>query len=127
MRSDSLTYVNERTLATAVIEFVEKFGAPTDKHYDRLNEVDQIKRDSDQLYMEDRFEDSLAKLEQAYVELGRLAKESIEVEDQALFWIYLVEWLAVSGTAVLIEVIIWTLMVRRRLYREVDITMAKES
>ena len=127
LRSDSLTYVNERTLATAVIEFVEKFGAPTDKLYDRLDEVDGIKRESDSLYMEQRFEDSLAKLEEAYEELGRLAKESVEVKDRALFWIYMVEWLAVSGTCVLTGVIVWTLMVRRRLYREVDITRARDT
>jgi len=125
LRSDSLTYVNERSMATAVIEFVEKFGAPTDKLYDRLDEVDGIKRESDSLYMEQRFEDSLAKLEEAYEELGSLAKESVEVKDRALFWIYMVEWLAVSGTCVLTGVIVWTLMVRRRLYHEVDITRAR--
>ncbi len=127
LRSDSLTYVNERSLATSVIQFVEKFGASTDKLYGTLDEVDEIKAESDMLYMEGRYEDSLQKLEEAYAALGDLSRQSVEVKERALFWIYTIEWLAVSGTAILTGVIVWSLMVRRRLYHEVEITKAEES
>lgn len=125
LRSDSLTYINERSLATSVIEFVEKFGASTLKLYDQLGEVDDIKKESDHLYMEERYHDSLDKLQEAYAGLREVAENSVKVKEAALLWIYIVEWFAVTGTAILTGFIVWTLMVRRRLYREVSVTRAR--
>jgi hypothetical protein len=48
--------------------------------------------------------------------------EAIKVRDEAAFWIFLTEWAVVSGTSMVAGVLLWTLMVRRRLYREVEIT-----
>jgi hypothetical protein len=45
-----------------------------------------------------------------------------EVKNEALLWVYLTEWLSVSGTALIVGFVLWTLMVRRRLYREVETT-----
>jgi hypothetical protein len=124
LRTEALTYVNERSLSTAVIEFVEKFGAPTKRLYDQLYEVDDVKRESDGLYMDERYTESLAKLQEAFDGLKSVAEESIKLKESALFWVYMVEWFTVSGTCILTGFVLWTLMVRRRLYREVKVTRA---
>jgi hypothetical protein len=49
-------------------------------------------------------------------------KLALEARDAALFWIFVTEWLVVSGTGLICGFAIWTLMVRRRMYREVGIT-----
>ncbi len=124
LRERSLNYVNERSLSSSVIEFVEKFGVPTRKLYQQLSDVDDMKRQADLLYMEERYAESLEKLDEAFADLRELSDESVRVKDQALLWIYMIEWFTVTGTLVLAGFVLWTLMVRRRLYREVQVTRA---
>lgn len=47
---------------------------------------------------------------------------AVKVKNEALFWVYVVEWLSVSGVSRVSGVVVWTLMVRRRMYREVKTT-----
>ena len=43
----------------------------------------------------------------------------MEVKDSAMFWVYLTEWCAITAAILISGVVLWGLMVRRRLYREV--------
>ena len=57
-------------------------------------------------------------------EFSEVDVELMRAKDRALFWVYLIEWLAVSGTCMICAVLLWTLMIRRRLYRRVSTTRA---
>ena len=52
----------------------------------------------------------------------RISQESVKIKDRALMWVYMTEWLAVMGTLAICGSIIWALMVKRRLYKEVSVT-----
>jgi hypothetical protein len=41
---------------------------------------------------------------------------------RALFWVYVSEWFVVAATSMICAVLVWTLMVRKRMYREVEAT-----
>jgi hypothetical protein len=125
LRESSLLYASQRSLATTVIDFVERYGTPTRSLYQRLSETDALKKEADRLYLQDRFEESLEKMEEAFEGLGEVAEESMKAKDAALFWIYVVEWIAVTATAAVAGFTIWTLMIRRRLYREVGLTKTR--
>ena len=73
-------------------------------------------------YFELRFEEVLDAYEEVVEGLGQLEVEAIELKDRALLWVYVIEWLSVTGTAMVAGVLLWTIMVRRRLYREVGTT-----
>ncbi len=51
-----------------------------------------------------------------------ITMEAVRLKDEVLLWVYLVEWLAVSGTGTGCGFILWTLMVRRRSFKEVETT-----
>jgi hypothetical protein len=53
-------------------------------------------------------------------EIARKAK------DAALFWVYVIEWLVTAATPFISGFVLWTLMLRRRLYREVTATRLRE-
>ena len=56
-------------------------------------------------------------------EAKTIVKEAkLEAKDEALFWVYVIEWFTVSGTGMMCGAILWTLMVRRAAYREVGTT-----
>ena len=44
------------------------------------------------------------------------------MKDRALMWIYIIEWFTVTATLFISGFLLWTLMVRRRLYGEVGVT-----
>ena len=54
--------------------------------------------------------------------LQALIRSFVKIKDQALFWVYTIEWIAVSATLMVCGSALWTLMVRRRAYREVRTT-----
>ena len=122
LRQDFLSYSSQRTLALSTIDFVERFGARTRTLYETLAETDSKKRQADELYRRDRLDESLSMMEEALKGLQRVAAESVKAKSTVLIWIYGVEWMAVTGTTILAGLILWTLMIRRRLYREVGLT-----
>ena len=67
-------------------------------------------------------ETAIADLEGAMNELLRASDSIWELKDEALFWVYATEWLVVSATGILCGFVLWTFMVRRKLYREIEVT-----
>ena len=61
-------------------------------------------------------------MDEAFEEIEGLRADALRLKDQALAWVYLVEWLVVSGVFLLCGFVLWTVMIRRRLYREVSTT-----
>ena len=51
-----------------------------------------------------------------------LEELAVKLKDRALLWIYIIEWLAILATAMICGSVLWALMIRRRLYREVQAT-----
>jgi len=57
-------------------------------------------------------------------EFSKLSERLVELKERALLWIYAVEWIAVTATGLFCGSVVWSLMVRRRMYREVQVTRA---
>jgi hypothetical protein len=55
-------------------------------------------------------------------QLEELSNEAIKIKDQALFWVYAIDWAAVSSTMLVCGFVLWSLMVKRKAYREVRTT-----
>jgi len=75
--------------------------------------------------LEGVYMESLDKLTGIFAMLGDVSKKAVKIEERALFSIYLIEWFTVTGTAMLSAFILYTLMMKRRYYREVKITRAR--
>ena len=124
IRSKFRNYVISRALAVSLMDFVEKFGAKISYGEQRLDEIADIHKEAELLYIAQEYDQTLSVLNEVAEEFTILSEELVELKDKALLWIYIVEWLTVSGTAIICGIVLWTLMVRRRLYREVKITRA---
>jgi hypothetical protein len=61
-------------------------------------------------------------LSAALGDLRKATAKVMQMKDQAMLWIYLIEWTVVTATFAIGGVVLWSLMVRRRLYREVGET-----
>jgi len=106
------------------IDFIAKLGGNTGRLEDMLREADEKLLESRRMYLDYEFQESLALLEDMTDDMDEIVIATIEVKDQTFMTIYLVEWFVMLSTGMVTGVVVWTLMVRRRLYREAGSTRA---
>ncbi len=120
IRRELFEYNHLRSLFVTILEFVEKFGADTGTLYDELLRVDGgIVSEAKNSYMMGEYEEALSGIRLGNEEVEILVDKALRARERALLWIFVVEWLAVSGTTMLSGFALWTLMVKRRMYKEV--------
>jgi hypothetical protein len=114
---------NEKTSTiNAFIDFVEKLGANSNQILEDKLEVDALIEGSMARYLEGRYDEALAMSEEAYRGLAEFELRTMKLKDQALFWVYVTEWAVVSGTGLLSGYLVYILMLRKGLYRQVKVT-----
>jgi hypothetical protein len=122
VRSLLASYIEQKSLTVSFIDFIAKFGANTAPLEAMLGQLEREREDAEKLYLESEYEaakDAIAAVMERFVEIE---SESVRIRRRALLWIYVTEWVAVTGTSMFAGFILWSLMVRRRLYREVTTT-----
>ena len=102
----------------SVIEFVEKFGANMQEAEEMMAEAQEIRRRGDESYLEGEPGEAVSYLGEALVVMVDALDRAYKIKDEALLWVYLTEWLVVSSTGMICGFVLWTVMVRRRFYRE---------
>jgi uncharacterized membrane protein len=115
-------YTSEKGLLLSLMEFADTFGANTNELNQNLADTEKLRKQADELWIQEDYEGSLVALEDALDSLAQDMEDAVEAKDRALLWVYIIEWLSVMGTSLITGVLLWTLMVRRRLYREVGAT-----
>jgi hypothetical protein len=65
---------------------------------------------------------AIGELKSAMEILDEASEKAYKLKDEALLWVYVTEWLVVASTGMICGFILWTVMVRRSLYREIDQT-----
>jgi len=106
----------------SLIDIVEEFGG---SGYELNLVVTNIQREKEKavdLYVEASMDDSLEAMGSVLGMIEDAMGEAMRARDAAAFWIFVTEWAVVSGASMLAGVAIWFLMIRRSLYREIDIT-----
>jgi len=113
---------DQRQTILGLLDFIAKFGADTRNVDKKLSEAEVLLKEARQEFVDLQLEDSRNIADDVLDTLREAYDLAFEARDTALFWIFLTEWLAVSGTGLICGFIVWTLMIKRRLYREVQVT-----
>jgi len=122
LRTSFLATRSRLTSVVDTINFAERFGANTNKIERRLAEVREMVQDAESLYVRHQYDSARETIRRIDQLIIKLQEQAIQIKDRALFWIYVVEWSVTTGTALLAGLGLWALMVRRKLYREVETT-----
>jgi hypothetical protein len=109
-------YLEQRRFLLGLIEFADNFGANTAPIHAGVEEADAVEADAEELYLEQEYELCQATMEEAFAMLSELGDTAVRAKDQALFWVYLSEWLATTATLIVSGLVVHQLMVRRVLY-----------
>ncbi|MBU7004101.1 MAG: hypothetical protein HXS50_00945 [Theionarchaea archaeon] len=114
-----LTYRSTRAYLFSIIEFAEKFGANIDIAGEMVTEADEMHAASIDLYLDLDFENAIDQLQLAIDQMLDASERAMGLKDQAMLWIYIAEWSVVTASFFLAIFLVWALMVKRRLYRQV--------
>jgi hypothetical protein len=115
-------YAMSQGFIFSLTDFIEKFGANTAPIISRVDEISDVFSDAKEQYLQQEYAGSSSNMDTAIEQMEELRVEALRQKDRALIWIYVVEWLAVTGVSLMTGFVLWTLMVQRRLYREVSVT-----
>jgi len=115
-------YNQEKLLLFSLLEFVDRFGASTRVIGREVEQFDSLKEESFEHYRKQEFDEALESIRMANEEMTAASGEAMRLKDRALLWVYVTEWSAVTGTLLVTGLVIYILLVRRRLYHEVDTT-----
>jgi hypothetical protein len=115
-------YDSRRLLFLSIVEFADMFNANTNNLLRDLGEIDARRREVNSLYIDMELQAAIDEIEVLNSELQEKVDEAMKVKDRALLWIYVIEWCSVTGTMILAGYVLFFLMIRRRLYRDVSHT-----
>jgi len=107
------------------LEFISGFGARTDKVEALLRRAENDKKEAEKLYIEGDYEACSEAMDEILKEFQTISAESMKLRKNALLWIYVIEWFVVTGTLFASGFVLWSLMIKRRLYREVSMTRSR--
>lgn len=119
-------YQMNKIFLYAMLEFIEKFGAQTGPVERKILEAERDRSEADELYMDIELTEALARIEGALDTIRQANSLAAKAKDAALLHVYVIEWLAVSGISLLAGSVVYQLMIRRKMYREITTTKFKE-
>jgi hypothetical protein len=110
----------------SLTDFIDKFGANTESIQDEIQGLRAMKAGATDKYLESDFQGTEEGMLEIFDVLPGVESLAKRVKDSALWWVYLIEWLATTSVLFISGFLVWSLMVRRRLYRSVATTRMRE-
>ena len=116
------TFQSRKSLILSMVEWADNLGANVLPLSDRLIQIEGEMEEATESYIDQDYAETISFLEGLSSRITEISDEAIRLKDEAMFWIYLSEWLVVTSTAVMAGVVVWSLMVRRTMYRSIRAT-----
>ncbi len=117
VREGLVVYREVKGYLYSVLEFAEMFGANMRSIEARISESEDLRRSAARSYMARDFEIAHQYVQDSLDILERSVEDALEAKDRAMAWVFVSEWLAVISTCILSGLVLYELMVSRRLYR----------
>lgn len=115
-------FMAQKLLVISMLEWADLFGANTMQLSEDLSSLNEEVAGALDRYQEQEYDSSIAVMDRVSVRVGEIGQKAVALKDAALFWVFLLEWLVVTSTAMLTGVVLWSLMIRRRAYKPAGTT-----
>ncbi len=122
LRSKFSSFASSKGFIYSLLDFADKFGANGAPVIAKMVDIQGVADRGRQSYLETEYQAASTEMDQAITLIEALRGEAVKLKDRALFWVYLIEWISVSAISLVAGFALWTLMVRRRLYKEVAVS-----
>jgi hypothetical protein len=109
----------------ALKDFIDKFAANTQRIQEVILELQDMRLKANEEYLAQEFSECRNTMSSAFRRFDEAEEIAKEARRSALLWVYVIEWLVTSATFLVSSFSLWSLLVRRRLYRQVRTTRFK--
>jgi hypothetical protein len=107
----------QKSAILSMMEWADSFGADTLTLSDRVRDLEGKMEDGVTDYAAQDYAATISFLESMRATVSEISEEAVRLKDDALFWVHLVEWLVITSAAIISGAAVWTLMIRRSMYR----------
>ncbi len=122
LRSKFSAYISIKGFIYSLLDFADRFGANSVPVIAEIADIQEVADGGKQRYLATEYQASSSQMDQPIEQMEALRGDVMKLKDRALFWVYLIEWIAVTGVSLIAGFTLWTLMVRRRLFKEVEVS-----
>ncbi len=122
IKSNFHEYRSRMTVLVSLRDFIDRFGANTKVIDTELIELGDMYSKASRKYLEQDFVECENMLREGFEHFSKAEDVARQEKEAALIWVYITEWLVFSSTMFISGFAVWTLMVRRRLYKETKST-----
>jgi hypothetical protein len=117
----------QKLLILSVMDWADGLGANVGSVLRDLSELEISVQDATEVYLVEEYGSTILKMESVGREVERITGDAVRLKNEAMFWIFVSEWLVVTSVGILAGFVVWSLMIRRRLYRAVATTRLVEA
>jgi hypothetical protein len=126
LREQINAHLLKGSLLVSLLEFIERFGASTEKLYEGLEAINEEEARAEEFYRQDDYDSAAEVFEEIHLAWTEINSRAMDAKERALLWVYVIEWFSVTGVAMGAGSFLWMAMIKRRLYRETGTTRAKD-
>jgi len=112
----------QKLLILSLMDWAESFGANTRSLSSQLVILENQTEGAAGSYLVQDYAATIDLMESLSARIGGISKEAVRLKDDAMFWVYISEWLAITSVAIASGAVLWSLMMRRSVYRAVQAT-----
>ena len=109
----------EKILILHMMDWADTFGANTIPLTLRLSDLEVEAEEVIQYYLEEEYGTVISMMNEISNKISVVTKDAVRLKDEAMFWVFVSEWLVVTSSSIISGVLLWSLMVRKRAYRRV--------
>ncbi len=107
---------------TNFLDFVETFGANAQPLFNEIAKLEPVVGKAQREYVAQEYESALDTMAQALRSLTQISQRGATLRTKALMWVYVAEWTAITGVALVSGLALHSLMIKRRLYAEPSVS-----
>ena len=122
MRTSFMSFRERMSLLVSLMDFVERCGANPRRLDVLLAGLEQQFNLAGEKYVVQDFEGCQDTMNSGWKALSNAESEAMKLKANALAWIYVVEWSITSSALTFSGFLLWTLMVKRKLYKSAGLT-----
>ncbi len=115
-------YRTEKLTILSMLEFADKFGANILPLSNEITGMDSEYATAMESYLHQEYPTAIGIMNSISLRLTEIGGRAIRLKDEALFWVYVSEYAVVTAAAIMTGSMVWTIMVRRKVYKAVQVT-----
>lgn len=127
VKNDFSEFRARRAVLLSLSDFIDRLGANTREIQRVVMDLEKIYAEASMSYLEHDFVEAEGTIRDALSSFADAEETARREKERALLWVYVIEWLVSSSAFFISGFLLWTLMVRRRLYRDVGTTRLRDS